>query len=400
VSRRAPAAARPLYLDCFSGAAGNMILGALLEVGVPASVVRSELAKLGIEGLSLRVSGVKRGALHASYVSFKGPERDAKERRFAAIRTLLRRSSLAPRVRERSLAVFTRLAEAEARIHGTRPEAVHFHEVGAVDAIGDIVGVCVALEHLKVDRVIASPLPLGRGTVQTEHGTLPLPAPATVELLAGVPTYPADVEWETVTPTGAALLATLADSFGTLPAMTLEAQGFGAGNDRVGPLPNVLRAYLGRGAATLETDRVAVLETHLDDMNPEQLPFLLEELMRDGALDASLTPLLMKKGRLGQLLRVIARPVDRERLARRILLESSALGVRHSELPRLVLPREVAHVETEYGRIKVKRARAPDGAVTAAPEYEACARAARRHGVPIDRVYRAAQRSADAESGS
>ncbi len=389
------AASRPLWLDCFSGAAVNMILGSLLGLGVPARAVRSVLASLEIDGLSMRVRSVKRGSLAATHVSFVGPKRDAVERRFAAIRKLLRGAKLSPFVRERSLAVFTRLAEAEAKIHGVDPERVHFHEVGAVDAIGDIVGVCAALEHLRVDAFVASPLPMGSGSVEAAHGRLPLPAPATLELLRGIPVYPAEVEWETVTPTGAALLATLASGFGPMPPMVPEAQGFGAGEDRAGPVPNVLRACLGRPGPGLETDLVAVLETNLDDMNPEHLPYLLERLMDSGALDASLQPLLMKKGRPGQLLRVIARPADRERLARQILAESSSIGVRTTEMPRLLLPRETLTVETPYGRIRVKRVLLPDGGSSAAPEYESCARAARKRGVPLAEVYRAAERAAE-----
>ncbi len=397
--RRAGPAQRPLYLDCFSGAAGNMILGALLELGAPARAVRETLSKLGIEGLRMRVSRVRRGAFQASYVSFRAPARNAVERRFATIRALLAKAPLADRVRERSIEVFANLARAEARIHGVSADEVHFHEVGAADAIGDIVGVCTALELLGVDRLVVSPLPLGRGTTESAHGRIPLPAPATLELLRGVPTYPAEVEWETVTPTGAALLSTLADEFGVLPAMIPEAQGFGAGDDRAGALPNVVRACLGSPTDALASDVVNVLETNLDDMNPEHLPYLLDRLMDEGALDASLSPLAMKKGRPGQLLRVIARPADRERLARLILLESSALGVRTCEMPRLVLARESLRVHTRYGRIEVKVARMPDGRRQVAPEYEACARAARKHRVPLAEVYREAERAGSERAG-
>jgi uncharacterized protein (TIGR00299 family) protein len=372
-----------------------MILGALLELGAAQDDVAEVLAALEIDGLVLEAEKVKRGAIAGTYVSFRGPERTPEERRWASIRTLLEKAPLPERVATNSLAVFSRLAEAEARVHDIQPERVHFHEVGAVDSIGDIVGVCAALDALGVDRISASPLPLGTGTVETAHGRLPLPAPATLELLRGVPTYPAEVEWETVTPTGAALLATLAQEFGPMPPMIPRAQGFGAGNDRVGPLPNLLRACLGGPTDALASDVVSVLETHLDDMNPEHLPYLLDQLMEAGALDASLSPLAMKKGRSGQLLRVIARPADRDRLARQVLQESSAIGVRYSELPRLVLAREQREVATPYGAIRVKVVRTPDGGRSATPEYDACARAAREHGVPIRDVYRAAERAAE-----
>lgn len=374
-----------------------MFLGSLLSLGVPAKIVREALALLGIEGLRMRVSSVRRGAIAASYVTFSGPRQGPAERKFAAIRARLENTSLADPFREKALRVFTGLAEAEARVHGVTPAEVNFHELGALDALGEIVGVCVAVEYLGVDRITASPVALGSGSVETEHGRLPLPAPATLELLTGIPTYPAEVEWETVTPTGAALLATFVQSFGPMPPLVPTAQGFGAGDDRKGPLPNVLRSVLGSETPLLEGDVVTVLETNLDDMNPEHLPYLIEELMAEGALDVSLSSLSMKKGRPGQLLRVIARPTDRDRLARRVLLESSTTGVRYHEMPRLKLVREVHPVTTPFGRIPVKFLRKPDGRSLAAPEYEACARAARKHGVPLQRVYREAERAAEEE---
>jgi uncharacterized protein (TIGR00299 family) protein len=388
---------RVLHFDCFSGAAGNMILGALLDVGASAATVRAALARLDAGEIRMRVSRVQRGALAARHVSFRGPARNRSERRFREIRRLLERAPLEERVRERSLRVFERLAQAEARVHGVAPEEVHFHELGAIDTIGDVVGVCAALESLAVERITASPLPLGQGSVETDHGRLPLPAPAALEALRGVPTYPADVAWETVTPTGAALLGALCDGFGPMPPLTPGAQGYGAGEDRPGSFPNVLRAVLGVAEAGLEADRVCVLETNLDDMNPEHLPFLVETLLEAGALDVALSPLLMKKGRPGQLLRVLARPEDRERLIRRILLESSTLGVRYHEMARLKLPRSSRSVRTRFGSIQVKLARLPEGGAEVAPEYESCARAARRHGVALREVYRAAERAAEAE---
>jgi hypothetical protein len=362
--------------------------------------VRESIAALGIAGLRLVISQVQRGPIAATHVAFRPARRGVQERHLAEIRRLLRRARLAPRVRERSLAAFERLAIAEGRIHRKPPERVHFHEVGSDDAIGDIVGVCAALEALGVDRVTASALPLGTGgSVRSAHGRLPLPAPATIELLRGVPTYPAEVRFETVTPTGAALLASLCEGFGPMPPLVPVAQGFGAGDDRDVPLPNVLRAVLGEREAGMRTDTVSLIETHLDDMQPEALPFLLERLMEEGALDASLQPLAMKKGRPGQLLRVLARPADRDRLARRILLDSSAIGVRFQEMARLKLDRRQRRVQTAYGRIAVKLVRTPDGALAASPEYEDCARAARRHGVPLRRVYRAAESAALGERG-
>lgn len=372
-----------------------MLLGALLDVGAPAAAVRAAHAGLGVGAIRMRVTRVSRGALDARYVALEGGESRHDERTWKSIRALLGRARLSAWVRERSLEVFERLARAEARIHGVPIERIHFHEVGAIDALGDVVGVCAAIESLGVSRVSCSPLPLGRGAAPTAHGAIPLPAPATVELLRGVPTSPYDVAWETVTPTGAALLATLVHEFGPLPALRPLAQGFGAGDDRIGPLPNALRAVLGEAEPALARDEIAVLETHLDDMTPEHLAFLVERLGDEGALDASLAPLVMKKGRPGQLLRVLARPSDAERLARLVLSDSSALGVRMQRVPRLVLRREASSVDTDYGAIRVKVARSPDGTRAVKPEYEACARAARKHGVAIATVTRAAQRRAE-----
>jgi uncharacterized protein (TIGR00299 family) protein len=371
-----------------------MLLGALLGLAVPRRVLREAIARVGLADVSMRVRRVQRGALDALRVDFRGPDRTPRERHWRSIRRLLQRADLAPRVRARSLDAFSRLATAEGRVHGIDPERVHFHEVGAVDALCDVVGVCAALEHLDAARISASSLALGRGSVGTAHGRIPLPGPAVLELLVGVPTHPLDVEWETVTPTGAALLASVVDEFGAMPALRPLATGYGAGDDRAGPLPNTLRAVLGEVDAWLGRDRVCVLETHLDDMPPEQLPFLLERLMEEGALDAALSPLAMKKGRPGQLLRVLARPLDRDRLARRILLDSTALGVRFREEARLLLQREVRSVRTRYGRIRVKLAWGPDERVSASAEYESCARAARRTGARLQDVYRAAERRA------
>jgi uncharacterized protein (TIGR00299 family) protein len=351
-----------------------------------------------VEGLRLRVSKVTRGGLSASYVRFTGAanghDHEHPHRSYRTIRGILARARLSRGVKEKSQRVFEKLASVEARIHGVALDDVHFHELGAVDTLGDVIGVCSALEALGVGRISCSPIAVGHGSVETAHGRLPLPAPATLALLRGIPTYPAQVAWETITPTGAALLATLVDEYGPMPACVPAAQGFGAGNDRPGPMPNVLRAVLAERDAGISADVVAVVETNLDDMSAEALAFLAERLMEEGALDVSLSPLSMKKGRPGQLLRVLVRPADRDAFARKILLESSAIGVRSTLMPRLVLAREERQVRTRFGRIRVKLVRDPRGKPRATPEYEDCARAARRHEVPLLDVYRSAERAA------
>ena len=390
--------ARVLHLDCFSGVAGNMFLGALLDVGLARKEVEADLAGLGLD-YALRVSRVRRGALAARYVRVQVPPRKAAHhhhgRHFGEIVRLLRKAKLAPAVRERALAIFEALGRAEARVHGIPLERVHFHEVGAVDAIVDVTAAAAGLERLGVAKVTCSPLALGHGSVQTDHGRLPLPAPATLELLRGIPTSPANVAWETVTPTGAAIVRTVTDAFRPMPAMIVEAIGHGAGDDREGPMPNVLRVVLGReGGATW--DRVLALETNLDDLVPEHFDHIMERLLEAGALDVSLQHVQTKKNRPGFLVRVLGRPADREALAGILFAESTALGVRVVEWDRLVLPRSTRRVDTPYGRIRVKLTRTPSGRVEVSAEYDDCKRAARRAGAALREVVRAAEAAARA----
>lgn len=384
-----------LHLDVFSGIGGNMFLGAMIELGLPRKQLEADLAGLRLpHALTLRK--VTRGALSGRYVEVKptrkpsGKHTHAHGRQYHQIVALIERARLAADVRDRALAIFEALGRAEARVHGTKLAQVHFHEVGAVDAIVDITGAAIALSRLEIRRVSCSPVALGSGRVATAHGLLPLPAPATLELLRGIPTVPAHVEWETVTPTGAAILATVVDEFCELPAMTIERIGIGAGDDRPGPMPNVLRAVLGR-AAGVGADRVALLETHLDDLVPEHFDYLMERLFEAGALDVSLQHIQMKKNRPGFLLRVLARPSERLALAGILFAESTAIGVRTSEHDRMLLEREQRSVPTEYGRIGVKLVRSPDGSTTVSAEYDDCKRAAKKSGAPLRDVVRAAE---------
>ncbi len=411
------ASGKLLHLDAFSGIAGNMLLGALLDLGLPRRALEADLEPLGLD-FALRVRRVQRGALAARYVDVAVPGRSkakraqagrtspgrasrakasghhhAHGRHWSEIRRLLERARLEPAVRDRALEIFAALAEAEGRVHGIPAEKVHFHEVGAVDAIVDITGAAAGLQRLGVARVTCTPLALGHGSVETAHGRLPLPAPATLELLRGLPVAPAHVAWETVTPTGAAIARVVVDEFRQLPAMTVEAIGLGAGNDRAGPLPNVLRAVLGRAAGLLG-DRVSVLESHVDDMNPEHFDYLMERLFDAGALDVALQHLQMKKNRPGFALRVVASPARAHELARVLFAESTTLGVRVSESDRLLLERDSLRVETQFGRIRVKRVRDAEGRTHFSPEYDDCKRAARRTGEPLREIVRAAERAA------
>jgi uncharacterized protein (TIGR00299 family) protein len=384
---------RVLHLDTFSGMAGNMFLGALLDAGLSAKALRDGLAGLGVDH-RLRVSRVKRGAIAARYVTVSVPKGGHEpHRHWSDIRRLLDRAKLAPAVRERAQAIFAALAEAEGKVHGIPPEKVHFHEVGAVDAIVDITGAALALELLGIERVTATPPALGHGTVQTEHGLLPVPPPATLELLRGIPTVPSAEAFETLTPTGAAILRVVVDEFRQLPAMTPEVIGYGAGNDRKTLLPNVVRAVLGREVG-FGHDRVVVLEANLDDLVPEHFDHIMARLLAAGALDVGIQASQTKKNRPGFLLRVVADPAARLDLAGRILRETTTLGVRVSEAERLTLPRRAHTVPTPYGPIRVKISERPDGKRDVSAEYDDCRRAAERHDVPLRDVIRAAEDTA------
>jgi uncharacterized protein (TIGR00299 family) protein len=393
-------AERILHLDTFSGIAGNMFLGAMLDAGLPRGTLESDLAGLGVE-FRLRVRKVKRGTLRARYVEVGIPReaarrpRDSRGRGYSEIRKLLDRAELATPVRDRTHAIFETLARAEARVHGVKVEEVHFHELGAVDALIDVTGAAIALERLQVRGVTATPPALGHGSTKTHHGTLPVPTPGTLELLKGIPAVPAHVAWETVTPTGAAILKTVVDEFRTLPAMTVEAVGYGAGDDRDGPMPNVLQAVLGRsGTGTAGWDRILSLEANLDDLIPEHFDHLMERLFEVGALDVSIQHVQMKKNRPGFLLRVLARPADRTALSGVLFAETPTLGVRAVECDRLVLERETRRVETPFGRIAVKISRGERERIDVSAEYDDCKRAARRSGVPLRDVVRAAEEAA------
>jgi hypothetical protein len=404
-----------LHLDTFSGISGNMFLGALLDAGLPQRELEAGLAGLGVPH-RLRVSRVRRGALAARYVEVEVPgaarrarkeqprahghdhgdhdhHHDGHGRSYEEIHRVLARAKLLPAARDRAQQIFAALAEAEARVHGIRVARVHFHEVGAVDAIVDVAGAALALELLGVARVTATPPALGHGTVETAHGRLPLPPPAVLELLRGSPVVPAPVAWETVTPTGAAILRTIVDEWCALPAMTIDAIGHGAGDDREGPLPNVLRAVLGRSGGALG-DRVAVLTAHLDDLVPEHFDLALERLLDAGALDVALAHAQMKKNRPGYALTVIAPADKRAELAQLVLRETGSLGVRIQDAERLLRPREVVRVATPHGRLRVKLAYDGAGEPTASAEYDDAKRVAKLRRLPLSTVIRAAEDAA------
>lgn len=386
---------KTLYFDCIAGASGDMILGALIDAGLDADWLRAELAKLPIRGWKIETRRADKNGFAAIKVDVVvGPQPHA--RPLPEIEKVIRDAAIADSVKAGSLEVVRIIAAEEARIHGLPIDQVHLHEVGGEDAIIDIVGSLLGVEHLGIERIVSSPLPLGRGFVTGAHGQIPLPAPAAVAILKGLPVVGSPVQAELVTPTGAALIKHLADSFGPLPAMRLGAVGYGAGTrDLV--IPNLLRVFIGEGEAQdFDTDTIALLETNIDDQTAEQHGLVMERLLEAGALDVTLTPAQMKKNRPGVTLSVMARPEDQAAMRHLILTETSALGVREQQLQRSVLPRDCVRVQTQFGETVVKVSHLPGGAHKYAPEFEDCRTLARKAGVPLREVYVAAEAAARA----
>jgi pyridinium-3,5-bisthiocarboxylic acid mononucleotide nickel chelatase len=414
---------KTLYLDLFSGISGDMFLGAMIDLGVEPAQLERELAKLHVPGWHLHVGRELRGGmagvrvevhLPQDPVHHHGPEHghghrhdhgDGHGRSFADIREILEASALNTWVKAKALAVFSRVAVAEGRIHGRPADAVHFHEVGALDSIVDTVGGCVALDLLGRPQVAASAVLEGTGSVRCAHGRLPLPAPATLEILAarGVPVTQCEEPHELVTPTGAALLAEFAQSFGPMPGLKPSRVGYGLGSRENQSRPNVLRAVLGEEAASAEhdweTDRIVVLETNLDDVSSEILGGVMEKALAAGALDVFHTAIQMKKSRPGVLLSLLCEAGEADRFTELLLRETSAFGVRRTSAERRKLRREIVQVPTAYGAVEVKLGRLDGAVVQAAPEYESCRQAASAHGVPLKLVYEAALRARQPETG-
>jgi len=372
------------YLDAFSGISGDMTVGALIDAGAPADRVIAAIAALGVHAA---VEKTSRAGVAASKFRVEAPS-GASHRHLHQILEMIERAGIGDRARRDASAVFRMLGEAEARVHGIDIEKVHFHEVGAADSIADIVGACVALEALEIDELRCSAINLGTGVVKTEHGLLPVPAPATAKLLEGKPVYSRGPEVELTTPTGAAIVAAMAQGFGPMPAMRISSIGYGAGDRDLKDQPNVLRAIVGESTRAPEATLVSVIEANIDDANPQILGYAIDRLMSAGALDVSLSPLVMKKNRPGSLLRVVARPEDQERLARLVFAETSTLGLRIHSAERRVEERSVVEVATEFGKIRIKVSE--NGF---APEYDDCRAVAERTGTPLARVIEAANRA-------
>jgi uncharacterized protein (TIGR00299 family) protein len=386
-----------LYFDCFNGAGGDMIVAALLDAGVDAARLEHDLGLLGVEGYRLAIEKIQKQGFAATRFLVNAETDGQPHRHLRDIRAILDASRLPERVRARATTAFERLANAEARAHGVALEAVHFHEVGAIDAIVDVVSAMLALEQLQPRRVLCSPLPVGSGTVQCAHGTMPVPAPATALLLTGVPIAATEETGELLTPTAAAILTTVCDSFGALSAMTISAVGMGAGTRDGVHRPNLLRVLGGTAteadAASAESDTVTVLAANIDDTPGEWTGYCLTRLLEAGARDAFCVPISMKKQRPGVVLTVICDSADVARLEAIMFAETSTFGIRRYVAQRSKLAREHETVATPFGAIRVKLGRRGDTLVQVAPEYDDCVAAARAHGVALRQVMAAARQA-------
>jgi hypothetical protein len=397
---------RTLYFDCFAGASGDMILGALVAAGASAPDLREQLALLDVAGFEISFETVDRSGISATHAVVRTAD-EKQHRHLSAILKIIADSRLSDTVKARASRIFERLGEAEARVHNVPVEKIHFHEVGALDAIVDVVGACIGFELLRIERFVSSPLHVGSGTVEMAHGRFPVPPPAVVELLRDAPVYATDIKGELVTPTGAAIISTVCAEFGALPAMRVAETGYGAGTRQYKDFPNVLRVMIGETAeatiAEAPSERLFMIETNLDDASPQVVGFAMERAFALGALDCFLTPVQMKKNRPGVVVSILCRAAEREALTRLLFDETTTLGVRSYEVERRALAREFMHVETGFGTINVKVARRSDGSVSnVAPEYEDCRAAAMSAGVPlhvVETAARAAARAATAENG-
>jgi hypothetical protein len=383
------------YLDCFSGVSGDMFLGALLDAGLPFDELERALQSLSLEGYALEALREAKNHLFGTRFKVTIAEHRQVSRSFADIAALIRASRLPEPVKAKSLEIFEFLAVEEGKIHHCAPEDVHFHEVGATDSIIDIVGSVFGIAYLDVTTLYASSVPLGSGFAETRHGRIPIPAPATVALLKGIPVHDSGLEQELVTPTGAALLKGLVAAFGSMPPMVVETVGYGVGTRDLSDRPNLLRLMVGRDASKTQTDTVIILEANLDDTNPEWLGFLMDRLFEAGALDVIFCPIQMKKNRPGVLVQVMGKPHQQNTLTEILFKESATLGIRFRYSQRKVLERSFLELESPWGKLKAKKIVRPDGSFEIMPEYEACRKIAEEKGLPLKEIYRWVMKNSD-----
>lgn len=381
---------KTLYFDCFAGVSGDMILGAMVAAGVDARALKDHLGLLSIQGFEVDFEIVNRSGISATHARVHTSEQRT-HRHLGDILKIIYESRLSDGVKERAAKIFSRLAEAEARVHNEPVDQVHFHEVGALDAIVDVVGAAICFELLGIERFVCSPLHVGSGTVDMDHGRFPVPPPAVTELLRGAPIYATDIKGELVTPTGAAIIATVCDEFGPLPRVTIERTGYGAGTREYEKFPNVLRVLIGEQIAVADSaqtgkEQLWMIETNIDDLSPQIFGYVMDLALELGALDCYFTPIQMKKNRPAVLLSILCRNTDRPRLSEMLFKETTTLGLRSYQVERQALEREVVTIETRYGPIDVKVARMNGEVVNRMPEYEQCRKAATLAKAPLRQV--------------
>jgi len=383
---------RAAYFNCFSGISGDMVLAALVDLGWPVKELERELNKLDLFNYQIEAEKVAKQGIISTQIKIHIKE-GKKERTLKDILSILDKSKLEEKIKERSQAIFIRLASVEAKIHGKSVQEVHFHELGGLDTIIDVVGAVAGMKYLGIEKVYSSSLPLGKGFLKCSHGTLPVPAPATLELLKGVPVYGSNIEAELVTPTGAAIISTLAENFGQMPPMKIDNIGYGAGQRDL-PIPNLLRVSLGILKNAYEEDVVSLIQTNIDDMNPEFYEHIADRLFHQGALDVFLTPIQMKKTRPATMLSVITDEEKTEKMLELIFDETTTLGVRISKIKRRKLNRESRKVATKYGKIEVKIGKLDGIVKNISPSYEECRKIATRLNIPLKKVHQEAKQAA------
>ena len=377
---------KTLYFDCFAGASGDMILGALVGAGASEKALFEQLSLLKVDGFKLNIETVDRSGLSATFARVH-TRHEHKHRHLSDIKKIIYDSDLPVTVKDQAFEIFTRLAEAEARVHNEPVDHVHFHEVGALDAIVDVVGAAVCFELLGIERFISSPLHVGSGMVEMSHGKFPVPPPAVTELLKGVPFYSGDIKGELLTPTGAAIITSVCSEYGPIPQMIVDQTGYGAGSREYKDFPNVLRVLIGEAdAEDAQDERLWMIETNIDDASPQIIGHVMDRAFELGALDCFFTPVQMKKNRPGVLLSILSDARTRESVMNLLFTETTTLGVRSYEVFRRALQRSVIAVETQYGRIDVKVAHLNGRVVNEMPEFEQCRTAARSANVPLKTV--------------
>jgi len=376
------------YFDTIAGISGDMTLGALIDAGVPLDHLRSQLVKLNISGYNLSVKHVQQSGITSVKLEVELEKEDKHHRHFSDIKDLIQTSDLSDTVKEKSITIFQTLAEAEAKVHNIPVEKIHFHEVGAMDSIVDIVGTAICLEYLGIEAVYSSAVKTGASsTIKSAHGIIPTPAPATMEILRGYPIVFSDIPGELTTPTGAAIIKTLSSGIISMEHITVEAIGYGSGTKRFEKLPNLLRVIIGTIDSTESEDIITVVEANIDDMNPELYPYVLDQLLKSGARDAFITPVIMKKGRPGSLMTVLCTTAHFDSIINTLFTETTTLGVRYRQMQRKILERNEITVDTEFGPVKMKTVEV-DGREIYKPEFEECKRIAEKFNMPLKEVYR------------